>query len=120
MWWDRFVDFVTVIWLVVFVVGFVAPSLIPSNTQLILLVVFVADLGVKFRRDPEPRTFLRRRWFDILMVIPYFRIFRILKIVRLLRIFRILKLLRMFKLLKTLEGCRRKITRIARSVRKSH
>ena len=119
MWWDRFVDFMTVIWLGVFVVGFVAPPLIPSNIQLILLAVFVGDLGVKFHRDPVPRTFLRRRWFDILMVIPYFRIFRILKLVRLLRILRILKLVRMLQLLKTLEGCRRKITRVARYVRKS-
>ncbi|MCH7621778.1 MAG: ion transporter [Chloroflexi bacterium] len=120
MWWDRFVDFVTVIWLGVFAVGFVAPSLIPSNTQLILLAVFVGDLGVKFRRDSDPRTFLRRRWFDILMVIPYFRIFRILKLVRMLRFLRIMKLVRTLQLLKTLEGCRRKVTRIARSVRKSY
>ena len=120
IWWDRFVDFVTVIWLGVFVVGFVAPALIPSNIQLVLLAVFVGDLVVKFRRDPDPRTFLRRRWFDILMVIPYFRIFRILKIVRVLRLLRILKLFRMLQPLKTLEGCRRKITRIAGSVRKSY
>jgi len=121
MWWDRFVDFMTVIWLGVFVVGFVAPPLIPSNVQLILLAVFVGDLGVKFRRDPDPRTFLRRRWIDILMVIPYFRIFRIIKFVRLLRILKTLRIAKAGRYpgLKALEQFRRKTKRIAGTLRKS-
>ncbi len=116
IWWDRFVDFVTVIWLGVFVVGFVAPALIPSNIQLVLLAVFVGDLVVKFRRDPDPRTFLRRRWFDILMVIPYFRILRILKFVRVLRLLKTLRIAKAgrFPGFKALEGFRRKALRIAR------
>lgn len=116
IYWDRFVDFMTVIWLGIFAVGFVAPTLIPSNTQLVLLAVFVGDLGVKFRRDPDPRTFLRRRWFDILMVIPYFRILRILKFVRVLRILKTLRIAKAgrFPGLKVLEGFRRKALRIAR------
>ena len=120
MWWDRFVDFATVIWLVIFVIGLTASTLIPANVQLVLLAVFVVDLGVKYRREPNLRTFLRRRWTDILMVIPYFRIFRILKFVRLLRILKTARIAkaRRFPGLKMLEGFRRKSTRLVRAVRR--
>ena len=84
MWWDRFVDVVTLVWLVIFAIGFTSLTFIPANVSLALLGVFVVDLGVKYRREPNLRTFLRRRWTDILMVIPYFRIFRVLRFVRLL------------------------------------
>ena len=85
MWWDRFIDLATVIWLGIFVAELVSSPPIPANTQWVLFGVFVADLGVKFQREPIKRTFLRRRWTDILMVIPIFRILRVLKFVRLLR-----------------------------------
>ena len=121
MLWDRFVDFVTVIWLVIFFIGFVAPTLVSSNVQLLLLTVFVVDLGVKYRRKPNLSTFLKRRWTDILMVIPYFRIFRIFKLVRLLRILKTLRIAKAgrFPGLKTLEVLRRKSIRIAKPVKRS-
>ena len=120
MWWDRFVDFATVIWLVIFVIGLTASTLIPAKVQLVLLAVFVVDLGVIYRREPNLRVFLRRRWTDILMVIPYFRVFRILKLVRLLRILKTFRIanVRRFPGLKQLEAFRRKSTRIVRSVRR--
>ena len=120
MWWDRFVDFATVIWLSIFVIGLIQPTLIPTNVQLVLLVIFVADLVVKYRREPNLRVFVTRRWTDILMVIPYFRIFRILKLVRLLRILKIARLAKTgrFPGLKALEGFRRKSTRIVQAIRR--
>ena len=120
-WWDRIVDFVTVIWLIIFVTGFIEPALIPANVSLVLLGVFVADLGVKYRRAPNLRVFLRTRWTDILMVIPYFRIFRILKFVRLLRLVKAAKIGKAgrFPGLKQLEALRRKSTRIVRTIRKA-
>ncbi len=121
IWWDRFVDFVTVIWLVIFVTGLIEPALIPAYVSLILLVVFVADLGVKYRKAPNLRVFLRTRWTDILMVIPYFRIFRVLKFVRLLRLLKAAKIAKAgrFPGLRQLEALRRKSTRIVRTTRRS-
>ena len=120
-WWDRFVDFATVIWLVIFVTSLNEPALISANVSLALIGVFVADLGVKYRRAPNLRVFLRTRWTDILMVIPYFRIFRILKFVRLLRLVKAAKIGKAgrFPGLKQLEALRRKSTRIMRTIRKS-
>ena len=120
MWWDRFVDGATIGWLVIFVIGLTASTLLHYNIQLILLGVFIVDLGVKYRREPNLRTFLRTRWTDILMVIPYFRIFRILKLVRLLRILKTARIAktRRFPGLKMLEGFRRKSTRLVRAVRR--
>ena len=118
--WDRFVDFVTLVWLVIFVIGLTASTLVPANLQLLPLGVYVVDLGVKYRREPNLRTFLRRRCTDILMVIPYFRIFRIFKLVRLLRILKTARIAKTgrFPGLKLLEELRRKSTRLVRAVRR--
>ncbi len=82
-----FVDFVTVVWLIVFVFGFVFSeySEVAGNINLFLLPVFVADLYVGYRRSGSFKYFVRRKWLDILMVIPYFRIFRILRVMRAIR-----------------------------------
>lgn len=82
-----FVDFVTVVWLIVFVFGFVFPeySEVAGNINLFLLPVFVADLYVGYRRSGSFKYFIRRKWLDILMVVPYFRIFRILRVMRAVR-----------------------------------
>jgi len=119
MLWDRFIDFATVVWLVIFVAGFISPGLIHADVPLILLSTFAADLAVKFRRDSDRRTFLRRRWADILMVIPYLRIFRILKFVRLLRFLKTVRIAKAgrFPGVKMLEAFRRKSLRLARTVR---
>ena len=118
--WDRFVDGVTVIWLTIFFVGIANPGVIPGGVELGLLSVFVADLFVKYRRVGKFRTFIRRHWSDILMVIPYFRIFRVLRLIRLLRILRVARIARVrrFPSLKALEAFRRKSTRIVREITK--
>lgn len=117
--WDRFVDFVTVLWLALFFTGIAKPGLIPESIELGLLSVFVADLVVKYRRVPYFKTFVRRHWSDILMVIPYFRIFRILKLFRLIRILKVAKITKMrrFPGLKSLEAFRRKTLRIIKRIR---
>ena len=119
MWWDRFIDLATVIWLGIFVAELVSSPPTPANTQWVLLSVFVADLGVKFQREPIKRTFLRRRWFDILMVIPVFRILRVLKFVRLLRLLKTVRIAKAgrFPGIRKLEALRRKGTRLVRAVR---
>ena len=114
--WDRFVDLVTVIWLGMFFTDIASPGLIPTSLQIGLLSVFVGDLVVKARAAPDLRTFLRTRWTDILMVIPYFRVFRILRLTRLLRLLRAPRLARVGRLpgLKTLEAFRRRIMRLVK------
>lgn len=120
--WDRFIDGVTVIWLALFFTGIAKPDLIPANVEFGLLSVFVADLVVKYRREPNFKTFIRRRWTDILMVIPYFRIFRILRLFRLIRILKVARIakVRRFPGLKSLEALRRKSMRIITQFRSRH
>lgn len=92
--WSKLVDFITVVWLVLFVIGFFAnPSLESSlrTANIAILSVFVADLGVTYWKVRSPSVFVRKHWLDILMVIPYFRIFRIARILRLMRFVRIAK-----------------------------
>jgi hypothetical protein len=47
IWWDRFVDVATVVWLSIFITGLIKPTVIPSSLPWIPLSVFVADLVVK-------------------------------------------------------------------------
>ena len=117
--WDRFVDFITVVWLTVFFVGIANPGLTPDYLELGLLSVFVLDLVVKYRREPNIKTFVRKRWVDILMVIPYFRIFRMLKLFRLIRVLKAAKVFRVRKFpgLKVIEAFRRKSLRIVNQLR---
>ncbi len=114
--WDRFVDLVTILWLGIFFANIVQPGLIPTTIELGLLGVFVVDLVVKARAEPNFTTFLRKRWTDILMVIPYFRIFRILRFTRLLRILRTTRIVRVgrFPGLKSLETLRKKVSRLVK------
>ena len=114
--WDRFVDLVTILWLGIFFANIVQPGLIPTTIELGLLGVFVVDLVVKARVEPNLSIFLRKRWTDILMVIPYFRVFRILRFTRLLRILRATRIVRVgrFPGVKSLETLRRKVNRITK------
>ncbi len=116
--WDRFVDLVTILWLGIFFANIYRPGLFPASIELGLLSVFIADLVIKARTEPSLSTFLRERWTDILMVIPYFRIFRVLRFTRLLRICRTARIVkvRRFPGLKALEACRRKVSRVVKAV----
>jgi len=114
--WDRFVDCVTVIWLGLFVLDIAKPNLIPTAVEFSLLSVFVGDLVIKYCEEPNLSSFIRKRWGDIFMAVPYFRIFRILRLIRLLRVLRAARIARAgrFPGLKTLETFRRKSTRMVR------
>ena len=116
--WDEFVDLITVIWLGLFLFNLTYPATLPATIELGLLSVFFADLVVKASANPNFKTFVRRQWLDILMVIPYFRIFRILRLMRLLRILRGVRIARLgrFPGLKALEGFRRKLVKIVKRV----
>ena len=112
--WDRFIDLVTIVWLGLFIIGFVNATLIPANIALMLIAVFVLDLVVKYRRVSNLRTFLRRHWTYVLMVIPYFRILRVLRFGRLLRVLRSLRIAKSGKFpgMKSLENLRSKTRRV--------
>ena len=104
--WSKLVDFITVVWLVLFVISFFAnPSLESSlrTANIAILSVFVADLGIVYWKVRSPSVFVRKHWLDILMVIPYFRIFRIARILRLLRFVRITRGLKLTRLSKTFK-----------------
>lgn len=87
--WDLFVDLVTIVWLALFILGLTNQTNAPDILLQVMLVVFVADLWVKYRREGSLKRFVRYRWIDILLVIPWFRAFRFLKFIRLLRLFRV-------------------------------
>lgn len=98
MTWPKFVDIVTVIWLVLFGCSFFTlPEVLATSiewTCWVILSVFVADLVVAYLRVRNIPRFLKKHWLDILMVIPYFRIFRVLRLLRLFRFTRFAKVLK--------------------------
>ena len=101
--WSRFVDIVTPIWLSIFIIGFFSTERIAdvcNILNIVILSVFVADLVIIYRSSSNWHIFLKKHWFDILMVIPYFRVFRIF------RIFRVLKLIRVAKAAKAAKAAK--------------
>ena len=104
--WSKFVDLVTIIWLVIFVLGFfTSPSLEDTlrTVNIAILSIFVIDLGVSYWKVRSPSLFVRKHWLDILMVIPYFRVFRIARILRLARFIRIFKSVKAFRSVKLIR-----------------
>lgn len=95
--WNHVVDLSTVAWFCIFVVGFMAfdadlvglePLIeIPESYQTAWNVVnwsiwgvFAVDVWFKYRRIRSPREFVRRHWFDLLLLIPFFRVLAILRV----------------------------------------
>ncbi|TET47794.1 ion transporter [candidate division TA06 bacterium] len=124
--WNRVVDVATLVWLGVFVAGFLVKgraTQVCGYVNIALLGVFVADLGVIYKTSENWRRFIKQHWLDILMVIPYlrvFRIFRIFRLARFLRIAKVAKTRRAFKVVKAVKAGRSlKTTKLAKAATKS-
>jgi len=92
--WTTAVDATTVVWIGLFVTSFVVTGQETRDlcgiVMLSLLPVFVADLVFLYRKERDFKSFILKRWFDVLLVIPYFRIFRVLRFARLLKVLRLM------------------------------
>jgi voltage-gated potassium channel len=117
--WTVFVDVITILWLAVFVIGLItANESIADRCDLIsllLLPVFVIDLYFLFKQADNFLGFVIKRWFDIILVIPYFRIFRILKFARLLRALKIIKMNRVLGFMRTTKKSQRVVELVKRT-----
>lgn len=98
----RFMNhWVTEICVAVLIVGSVALLLVeaalePSHPYFDLIVeinygitvTFAVELSLRFYGHQKKSTFFRRYWYDLLALIPLFRVARFLRVFRLLRVFR--------------------------------
>lgn len=112
--WTKFVDTVTIIWLSIFILGFFSTERIAhvcNILNVIILSVFVADLVIIYKSSSNWHIFLKKHWFDILMVIPYFRVFRIFRIFKVFKIIKIAKATRAAKMAAKFS----RITRVSKS-----
>ena len=101
--WDNSVHGTTVFWLVIFFIGLFAfdsdifgydePIVaIPEEWEdpweiisWIIWIVFVVDLFFKYRQSENIKVFFKKHWFDIILLIPFFRIFMVFRLLRLLK-----------------------------------
>ena len=123
--WSKFVDIVTVIWLIIFIIGFFNSEKITrycNILNIIILIVFITDLVIIYIYSENRKKFIKKNWLDILMVIPYFRIFRILRIFRVLKITRVLKTVRTIKIAKHITKSNKaiKLTKNTKFIKISH
>ena len=98
--WSMFVDIVTVIWLCIFIIGFFSTERIANVCNILnitILIVFIADLVIIYESSSDWHIFFKKHWFDILMIIPYFRVFWIFRSFRVLRLIRIAKAAKIVK-----------------------
>ena len=92
-YWNHFVDLITIVWLSAFMVSLSGSDLgfimVDSNVlfladtiTLFALPIFIIDLVIKFYYFGHSKSFFKKHWVSIIMVIPYFRIFKILRLVK--------------------------------------
>lgn len=121
--WTIFVDVVTILWLTVFAVGLITPSEIIADRcnfiSLLLLPVFVANLYILFRQADNFRLFIKQRWLDILIVIPYFRLFRVLSFARVIRALKLIKMARLLGITRAVKKTQRTANMVKRTDNKS-
>jgi hypothetical protein len=129
--WRDFVDTASVVWIALFVIGFIAfdtnlfclkeqhlfPKFLEESTELfcfksslvslpqeweqplfilnwITWVVFAFDLTLKYIHINNYKIFLRKHWFDIILVIPFFRMSGIYRFLILIRVLKLIKIVR--------------------------
>ena len=92
-YWDHFVDLITVIWFAAFIISLLGSDVgiiivdssvlyLADTITLIALPIFILDLVIKFYSFGHSRSFFKKHWMSIIMVVPYFRIFKILRLVK--------------------------------------
>ena len=84
--WDLLNIVITVIWLIVFVLCFFVDAKWVDVVLAIVTIFFIFDLIYIYKNRNSTKDFFRENWFDIIMLIPFFRIFKVGKIVRVLKI----------------------------------
>lgn len=107
-WWGVAVHISTLVWTVMFVVGFLAfdadliglePLIqLPAHVEPVWDVVnwivwgvFVVDVYIKYRRSDSFRVFVKKNWLDLLLLVPFFRVLLLFRVVRLLRLVRLFR-----------------------------
>ena len=101
--WSKFVDIVTITWLCIFVIGYFSMGKVANICNLLniaILSVFIVDLILIYRKSDNWYNFLTKNWFNILMVVPYFRVFRIFRMFKVLRLFKFMKIIKVGKAIK--------------------
>lgn len=85
--WERFVDLVAVAWLLLFILGYAAPGLKEVTDPALtgLTTVFVLDLIHVYEEVGSLTALVRRRWLDIVLLIPFFRLLRVFRVARVAR-----------------------------------
>jgi len=115
MLWNYLIDGITVLWLGIFITDLISPLGEAGGVVMLAFIpVYVADLGVQYRRVGNVRVFLRKHWITILMTVPYLRVLRLARFARLIRILRVLKVTKLGRWPGTLKlaGTGRKLNRI--------
>jgi len=87
---DKIIPYLVVILLILIVLDIFYHNLIlPYENQILILdyfivMVFIVDLGFKYYRVKDAKTFLKRYWLDIIAVFPFLLVFRLIEEILLL------------------------------------
>ena len=102
--WTKAVDGTTVLWLAIFFVGIFSfdsdlfgleeplidfPQDLKNPWEIVSWIIWgvlLVDVIFKYRASENWKEFFRKHWFDILLLIPFFRILRIMRLLRLLKV----------------------------------
>ena len=112
-WWDRGVDAVTLIWMILFFGSM--SGYFGAWAEIAIwgtFPIFVFDLVVAYLRIRNFKLFLKKHWFTILITIPWLRVFRVARTLRVLRAARAAKGVKGIRAAKAI-----KITKLAKTTK---
>jgi len=87
---DKLIPYLVLILLILIILDiFYHEKILPYENRILILdyfivIVFIIDLGFKYYRVKNAKTFLKKYWLDIIVVIPFFLIFRLVEEIMLL------------------------------------
>lgn len=101
--WSKVVDIVTIFWLLHYMVDLFTSLFSKTYSSFFsyfLYTFFIVDLIIIFITHNSKKQFFKESWFDILMVLPLFRLLRFFKILRIRRLKNLWRFLNKSKKLK--------------------
>lgn len=102
-YWKRLVDYLTIVWFCCLILGFMINTDNNLFFRILLSCIYIAfliDVFLTLWELKSIRRFLKENWFDILTLIPVFRLFKFLRILKIGKLNRTIRFITKSKKLK--------------------
>jgi len=112
--WETGVDIATLAWLILLLISAFTDSAAITACLAVIAVFFVIELALAFRRRESFWQFLKSKWIDILLLIPFVRVLRVGRLARLAKLHKLIRIARLEAVLEWFDFLSKGAERIRR------